>query len=288
MIKVRVPGTSANLGPGFDCFGIGYELYNTYSVELSDTLVIEGCDKRFCNEENLFYQAYLKGIKDLGIKDSIHVIFDTQVPVSRGLGSSASLIIGGLKAASALHGNQLSDERIMQLATQMEKHPDNLAPALYGGLIAAMFVGDEVCVMKKEVCKDYYFTLMIPDFEVATEAARKILPKSISLKKAALNVAHACFLLEALQDGNDKVLKEASKDYFHEDYRAKLIADYEPLRQQVLDQGALTFMISGSGPCCVAISRDPKLDKKIKKTNLKANWVFKTCPVSYKGTIVEV
>lgn len=288
MIKVKVPGTSANLGPGFDCFGLAYDIYNTYSVEISDKLVIEGCEERFCNEDNLFYQAYLKGINALGIQDSIHVVFDTKVPVSRGLGSSASLIIGGLKAASVLHGDVLSNERIMQLAVEIEPHPDNLSAALYGGLVAAMFVGDEVHVMKKNVHKDYYFSIMVPDFEVETEAARKILPEQISLRKAAVNVTHACFLLEALQEGNDKLLIEASKDYFHEAYRARLISDYETLRDEVLSKGALTMMISGSGPTCVAISHDADFDSRINKENLKANWIFMTCPVSYEGTVVEV
>ena len=120
MITIKTPATSANVGPGFDCFGLAFDLYNTFEVELSDQDILENVEERFNNPDNIFLKAYHLGCEAIGIHDHIHAIFHTEIPVSRGLGSSASLICGGLLACSVLHNNAFSKDQIFQFASQLE------------------------------------------------------------------------------------------------------------------------------------------------------------------------
>lgn len=282
MIRISVPATTANVGPGFDCLGLALGLFNEYEVELSDKLLIEGCPKEFANSDNLFYKAYLKGCELLGVKDEIHVIFNTLVPVSRGLGSSASLIVGGLVASSVLHDNGLSDEDIIRLATVLEGHPDNAVPAYLGGLTACVMKGDRPLVIRKLPHADLRFTVFIPDFEVSTEKARGILPKEIALKDAVFSSSRAIMMFNALESGDEEMLQEAGQDRLHEPYRSKLIDGFEGIKEEALKNGAFCFLVSGSGSTCLAISKIDDLpvkmsgylsalDHKWQCFNLKAN-----------------
>ena len=143
MITIKTPATSANLGSGFDCLGIALKLYNIFQVEKYDHNFLENVDEEYNNDNNLFLQAYRLGCETIGKYDPIHVIFDCHIPISRGLGSSASFIIGGLVAASVLHNNILSEAEIYRLACSIEGHPDNIAPCLYGGLCAGMTIDEK-------------------------------------------------------------------------------------------------------------------------------------------------
>ena len=137
-MKIKTPATSANLGVGFDCFGIALDLFNTFDVKLSDKDHLENVEEQFNNPDNLFLKAYHKGCESIGVSDSVSIIFDTQIPCSRGLGSSASLITAGLFCASALHNNALTKDEIFQLASLMEGHPDNVAPCIFGGMTISL------------------------------------------------------------------------------------------------------------------------------------------------------
>lgn len=271
MITIKTPATSANLGPGFDSFGLALQIYNTFEVETSNTLKIDNVPQRYNNPNNLFVKAYQKGCQAIGIHDSIHVKFDTNIPVSRGLGSSASLICGGLYAASVLHDSALSSQQIFQLASVMEGHPDNAAPCIFGGLMASLKEKDIFFTHRLSLHEDWKYTVFIPDFKVSTEQARKILPSSYPRNIVASNGAHAALMAEALRTGDLSLLKKAAVDQIHEPYRKTLIDEFDALKEITQPYGA--FLISGSGSTCILISKETLQEKtKAQISHLKHHW----------------
>ena len=186
MIKVQVPATSANLGPGYDCLGIALDEYCTVSFDVIDKgLEITGCEAAYCNEDNLIYQAFLKGLAYLNEHVSgLRMHVDTNIPYARGMGSSATCIVAGLTGANALFGHRMNKYEIFDLATQMEGHPDNVAPAIFGGLTVSFMDQEKPNMIRYGVKKDLIFVTMIPDFEVSTKKAREVLPNQMSYAQA--------------------------------------------------------------------------------------------------------
>ena len=194
---IKVPATSANLGPGFDCLGIALDLYDTFTVTKAERKdILHNVEEKYCTPDNLFLQAYHKGAEKLGYSDYVEAEFACDIPISRGLGSSAAMIISGLLAANALHEKKLTKDEIFQLACDMEGHPDNAAPALAGGFCAAMH-GTAWTMTKLPLDPSFIFTALVPDFAVETKKARAILPDSYPRKEAAANIGHAIFLAKA-------------------------------------------------------------------------------------------
>ena len=266
MAEIRTPATSANLGPGFDCMGIALNIYNTFHVQAAEKNELINVEERFQGEDNLFLKAYRKGCEALGVFTPVSVTFDCQIPQTRGLGSSASLIVGGLKAASLLHGNRLSDEDILQIACTMEGHPDNTAPCLLGGLCASLQTDDGVWITRQmPVSEKWRFTVLIPEFEVATKEARSILPDSYSRRTAAANAAHAVLLARALADGDEQLLRDASKDQLHDPYRRTLIPHFEEIRKICEEDTGGVLVISGSGPAGLLIHTKPLSEETLQK-----------------------
>lgn len=289
MLKISAPASSANVGPGFDCLGIALNIYNTFEVELSDKTELINVEDRFNNENNLFLQAYRKGCEAIGISDSIKATFDCDIPVSRGLGSSASMILGGLVAASALHDDALSEDQIFQLSAQMEGHPDNVAPALFGGLCAAMSIGDNKFLAKQlDLHRDWKFTVLIPDFEVSTEVARSILPETYPRHEAIATANHAILLTKALADGDSSLLSYAHTDYIHEPYRRQLIHGFDCLRRIVeQDTGGVMF-VSGSGSTCLLISKYELTESALGKiAKLEHHWDVRNVQPAKNGTEIR-
>lgn len=267
MIKIRVPATSANLGIGFDCLGIAFDLYNTFTVEQSDSLQFENIDEKYCNENNLFVQSYRASGGT-----NIRVRLDGDIPVSRGLGSSASLIVGGIAAYQALHGG-LTDKQMLEIATKLEGHPDNAAPALMGGLIGCLNTGEEILTKSFNVHPSYCFTVCIPDFEVSTPLARSVLPDNYPRSVAANSSACALFTMDALASGNMELLKKACVDEIHEPYRKKLIDEFEDLQAITEADTDGKLLISGSGSTCLYISKQSLSAKALDKIScLKHHW----------------
>lgn len=261
MIKIQAPATSANLGPGFDCLGLALSLYNTFLIEKSDTDILIHVEDRFNNPGNLFLQAYHRGCAALGIDDHIRADFRRcDIPVSRGLGSSAAMIAAGLKAASVLHDSRLDDEAVFAIAADMEGHPDNAAPAVFGGLNACMKEDGIYYHVREPLSDAFCFTVLIPDCEVSTEKARAILPKSYPLAAAAGTAAHCVLLLKALETGDLALLSKAARDQLHEPYRSRLIPGYTEVRA-LLSSVPGVFLISGSGSTCLFISEEPIPDR---------------------------
>ena len=288
MYRIKIPATSANLGPGFDCLGIALDLYDTFDVELCDTDILENTEERFRTPDNLFLKAYRRGCELIGCKDSVRVVFHADIPAGRGLGTSAAIIAGGLYAASVLHDNALSREEIFQLTAEMEGHPDNAAPAVYGGLCLCLEEEDKTDILRMDVPDSWVFTALVPDYEVHTEAARAVLPKTYERPVIAWTSSHLFAMIEALRNGDRELLRKAAHDRIHEPYRKELIPDY-PLLQRIAckDTGGV-LLISGSGSTCLLISKQPlSFEAKHKiQTEASASWKFHQLAVS-EGPVTE-
>lgn len=256
---VRVPATTANLGPGFDSFGCALGLYNTYTFEAIDGgPEIYGCDEKYCNPKNLSVRAYEMTLQQAGVPYSglRMEMTETQIPVSRGLGSSAAMIVAGIVAANAEAGYPFDNRKMLELATRIEGHPDNLAPAFYGGLTASMINDGIPDTVSYKMAEGLRFVVCIPTFELSTAKARKALPEMYTRADAVYNLSHGAVLLKALETGDRAVISRALNDRLHQPYRYALIPEYETVRRLALESGAIGFCISGAGPTLLALTDD--------------------------------
>lgn len=264
-MKIRIPGSSANLGPGFDCFGIGWQVYNYMDFLPSEELKISGCPEEFQNEENLAYQGYLAVLNYAGIENkAVEINFlESFIPVSRGLGSSAALIVGGAVAANEMFELKLSKQQLLEITTPIEGHPDNIAPSVYGGFTVSVMEGDKVFSVPCPVSDKLYFTALIPDFKLSTELARSVLPKDYSRADAIFNISRASLLIKGLEQGDTKLIACAMNDRIHQPYRTELIAGYDRARELALSEGACAVCISGAGPTMLCVSDKPDFSEKM-------------------------
>lgn len=253
---IRTPASSANLGPGFDCFGIAWQLYNEIEFTLSDALEIVGCDEKYCNETNLAYRAYAFTLGKYGLTpDAVKIVFrETDIPVSRGLGSSSALIAAGVLAADRLHDLSLTEDQLLSAATEIEGHPDNVAPALRGGFTASSMVGRNPVTVHFPLSDKLSFAALVPPFELSTALARGVLPKSVPHADAVFNVSRAALVLRALMDGDAELLGSAMADKLHQPYRLPLIAGSDKAIELAFSCGARALCISGAGSTLLAVS----------------------------------
>ena len=288
-VTIRVPATSANLGSAFDTAGIAFDLYNTFSFEKADTLIFEGFDPKFCNEDNLAYIAYKAVCDKLHVPAAVKITQEAiEVPVSRGLGSSATLTAAGAVAANALHGKPLSDMEILAVCTAIEGHPDNVAPALFGGLCVSLMDEGTPFSVCHEVSEKICFTAIYPNFEVATKDARAVLPREIPRHDAIFNLSRAALLPHAFEKGDFDLLKAVTKDALHEPYRKPLFRNIAEIEKAAYDCGAISFIISGAGSTCLCLSEKPIADKLNEKTATLANeWKAYTLHVDKLGAVIE-
>lgn len=263
MYKYKVPGTSANLGIGFDCLGIALNIYDYFEVEKQDKWQLIGFNNEISIKDNLFIKAYKKACAYKKIKATpLYIKLSAEVPISRGLGSSSCMIVGGIYACHILNNNCLSKEEMLKIATKIEGHPDNVAPAIYGGLcVSNLNITKQIKISNK-----WCFGLWIPSYEVKTSEARKVLKEEIKRSDAVNNIASAIISINALENFDTKTIKEIENDTIHEPYRKKLIKDYETYKKLAYKKGALAFIISGSGSTCLSISDKP-LNIKDKSIN---------------------
>lgn len=265
-IRVTVPATTANIGPGFDCLGAALSRYNTVTVtpisaqEASTPVMITvtglDAEKIGTDVDNLAYQSFVKLYTHIGqTPPPIHMAIDVDIPLARGLGSSATAIVGGLLAANGLAGSPLSQDEVMQLAIAIEGHPDNVVPALLGGCqLTSTTEEQQWLVCDVEWHSDIVPVVAIPNFELSTAEARKVLPPDYSRADAIFNTAHMGLLVRALQTGNSEWLKAALQDRIHQPYRQTLIHHYEAVRQDAIATGAYGLVISGAGPTLLALT----------------------------------
>ena len=293
MIKVRVPATSANMGPGFDSLGIAFNLYNEYGFSEIDTgLVFEGIPEEFCNTENIIYEAMIKCFKKghykfKGLK--IKVI-KQDVPISRGLGSSSSCIVAGLVGANYIMGNKFTRDELFQIAVEMEGHPDNVAPAMFGDMVVAIMNNTNAVYNKIHIKPGVSFIALIPDFRLQTKEAREVLPKEISMKQGVYNIGRAALMVSCFSTGNYKLLKYACEDMIHQNYRSKLINHYDEVFSECYKLGALGCFLSGAGPTIMTIIKEGNSDfligiKDYLKIN-NINWEAVELEIDNHGAVI--
>ena len=265
-VTIRVPATTANLGPGFDAFGCALSLYTEVTFEETESgLEITGCDEAYTGPDNMAYTAYCAVLSSLseevkGVK--IHI--DAQIPIGRGLGSSAALLVAGAMAANVLRGNRLSTQGLLNITNAMEGHPDNLAPAFFGGLTASMVDNGLPVTVSFPLHPDWEILALIPDFELQTTFARSVLPTQIPRADAVYNLSHGAMVLKALELGDEKLLRTAMQDALHQPYRKKLIPDYDAIEGLARTSGA-AFCLSGAGPTLLCITRNKKMREILEK-----------------------
>ncbi len=272
-VTVTVPATTANLGPGFDCIGAALTLYNQFKFTRLDlspswrgketgvvTIDVRGeeADRVDTSADNLLYKAFLNFYQHLGrTPPPVQIEIELGVPFARGLGSSATAIVGGLVGANQLAGELLDNVEIMNLAIAMEGHPDNVVPALLGG--CRLSASAEEAMEEWQVCdipwhSDIVPVVAIPNFELSTQEARRVLPSNYSRADAIFNIAHLGLLLRGLETGQGDWLRASLDDRIHQPYRQTLIPGYEAVRTAALALGAYGLVISGAGPTLLALA----------------------------------
>lgn len=290
MITIKVPATSANLGPGFDSLGIAFKLYSYFTFKkIEHGIRILGCEERYQNENNLVYTSFKKTLEILKYNISgVEITIKSDIPVSRGLGSSAACIVGGVMGANILAGNPLSKDEVFKICNEIEGHPDNIAPAIYGGLTASMVEDGVPYTISYSVNENLFFCAIVPDFKLSTAEARAVLPQEVPYKDAVYNVSRTAVLLKALENGNEFLIKKALSDRLHEIYRNPLISEYEKVRDICEKSGNIALFISGAGPTLMNIagSRDFQWKIEYEIKNLKNNWTIRPLEVDTKGAVI--
>ena len=302
-VTVKVPATTANLGPGFGCLGLALPIYNEITVEEtvmpgsgveiniiedSETYDILSIPK---DENNIVYKAIelLYNFVGQTVSD-IKITIKTDIPVTRGLGSSASVIVGGLIAANKLLGNPADEAVILSIATEVEGHPDNVTPAIVGGLVISAKEDDGSIVYRKlEWPDEWVITVCIPEYELATDISRSVLPEEVPMKDAVYNAQRMAMFVEAIHTKDTELMKLALKDKLHQPYRMKLVPGLEKIIQNLKhEENVLGCVLSGAGPSILIISLKNDLERirtMVKDTwhdlNLKAEIL--TLPVEKNG-----
>ena len=289
-VTIRVPATTANLGPGFDAFGCALQLYTDVTFEETEYgLEITGCDEAYTGPDNLAYVSYCAVLASLseevrGVK--IHI--DANIPICRGLGSSAALLVAGAMGANVLRGNRLSTQGLLNITNAMEGHPDNLGPAFFGGLTASMVDNGLPVTVNFPLHPDWEILALVPDFDMPTPKARAVLQQQVSRADASYNIAHGAMVLKALELGDEKLLRNAMQDKLHQPYRKHMIGDYEAIEGLARTVGA-AFCLSGAGPTLLCITRDKTLKEKLQKklpTITEQNWEIMPLHVEFEGARV--
>lgn len=237
----------------------------------------------------MIYQAFSTGCEYLHHNiPKVKININNNIPIARGLGSSAICIVAGLKGASAWFGDAMNNEEILNLATKMEGHPDNVSPAIYGNLCASINHDGNIQVAHYKVDNNLNFIAIIPDYPISTEAARKVLPDKISYADAVYQIGHLGVLIKALEIGDMKMIKSAIVDKMHEPYRKKLIPDYEHI-SKICEEENVILYISGSGSTLMAIAQDDQIDSLFDKISGQfPKWQIKPLSVDTKGATTNI
>lgn len=267
MMRVKIPATSANLGPGFDCLGLALQLHNTITVETDRPFKISltgsYCEGIPADETNLVWQTMYHFWKLINYPTpSVALTFENQIPPARGLGSSSAAIVGGLVTANSIAGSPYTKYDLLQIANSLEGHPDNVTPALYGGVTLSIPAAEGVLPRVLAQRPKLRAVVVIPDLLLKTEKARGILPPHVSRSDAVFNISHAGLLIEAFIREEYSCLKEGMRDLLHQNQRAVLIPGLLETLEAALQTGAYGAALSGSGPTILALAK-PELEQTI-------------------------
>ena len=290
--KISVPATSANVGPGFDVMGLAFDMYNrfTFDTDCAERIAIEGCLPEFATpEKNLLYNTLVQVLAQHGrLAPNLRITFDTDLPVCSGLGSSSTCIVAGVMAANALGNLAMDTEQILRTATLIEGHPDNVAPAILGGFVAAIVEDGLVYWHRYPISERLSFYALMPDVRVPTEAARAALPKTYTLTDCIYNLSRVPILLEGLERAEARLIRAGCKDSIHQAYRLQLIPQGdEVIRFATEETDAVAVYISGAGPtlCAVVIDDDDAFGKQANRfvAGLDIPWTVRKMHVQRQG-----
>lgn len=286
MVRVKVPATTANLGSGFDCLGMALELHNTVEMSLGGcdlTVEVQGEGEKDIvrDERNVVYQAAARVFRSVGRHvPGLRIRLVNQIPVARGLGSSAAAVVGGLLAANRLAGAGLSVREIMSMAAAMEGHPDNVAPALLGGLVVAVAVDGEIKCAKLDLPAQLKVVVAVPDFTLSTRLARDSLPQQVSMADAVHNLGRVALLVAGMAKGNLEFLGVAMEDRLHQPYRSSLVPGMRKVLAAARLAGARGTALSGAGPSLVAlVDSNWDLIARVMRESFRESGVVARCMV---------
>ncbi len=284
-VRVRVPATTANLGPGFDVLGLALDLWNEAEFTVSDhgpamwraTVDGFGAGRLPTDATHLSLRAFRRVYEHLGrpLPAEVHLHAHNHIPVASGLGSSAAAVVAGLLAANAVLGNPLSTEALLHLATALEGHPDNVAPALLGGLTTAWSAPEgQTQALRLPLAEAWqehaWLAVAVPQVKLSTAEARRALPSQVPHADAVFNLGRLALLLEALRRGDAALLAQAVQDRLHQPYRWGLIPQSAAVQQEARDAGAVAVALSGAGPGVVAFVPQPGEAPKVAQAMVAA------------------
>ena len=307
-VSVKTPATIANLGAGFDSFGLALPVYNIVSVE-ETVLPGSGIEINIINEKNneesnltdipvdknnIVYKAIELLYNFLGqTPNELKITIKTQIPISRGLGSSSSVIVGGLIAANELLGRPADEKVLMSVATEIEGHPDNIAPAFVGGMTMASWEEDGSVIYRKLPWNDdWKLMVCVPDYELNTEISRSVLPKEVPMKDAIYNLKRSAMFVDALYTKDENLLKLALKDKLHQPYREKLVPGLSDIMNNLKHtNGVIGTVLCGAGPSVLVVYNGigaSEIKEIVTNTwnyfNVKAN--FMNLPIEKEGAVI--
>ncbi|MBQ2984111.1 MAG: homoserine kinase [Candidatus Gastranaerophilales bacterium] len=307
-VSVKTPATIANLGPGFDSFGLALPLYNIISVEetvlpgsgIEINIIDEKNNEANANvdipldKNNIVYKAIELLYNFIGqVPTELKITIKTQIPISRGLGSSASVIVGGLLAANELLGRPADEKVLMSIATEIEGHPDNIAPAFVGGVTMASWEEDGSVVYRKLPWNDEWKLMVcVPDYELNTDISRSVLPKEVPMKDAIFNLKKSAMLVDALYNKDEELLKLSLKDKLHQPYREKLVPGLAEIINNLKHiNGVIGTVLCGAGPAIMVVYNGigaSEIKEKVSETwnyyNVNVN--FLNLPIEKEGAVI--
>lgn len=261
-ITVNVPATTANLGPGFDCLGLALDWWNTITVESARTFQVKlrGDSAGLpADESNMVVEHIRIFYKHIGAPmPTLRVSMTNRIPIGKGFGSSAAALVGGLITGNALAGTPLTAQEILELANELEGHPDNVSAAIFGGFTISVFDGHRVVCASVEPSEHWRAVVYIPDHALSTKTARKILPPSVSRADAVFNIGRAALLAYAFTSKHAGFLPIATQDRLHQPHRVPLVKGMPEMLEAVVDAGAQGAALSGAGPSLIAFATSEK------------------------------
>lgn len=292
MLKIKVPASTANMGPGFDVLALSFKLYNEFIFEDSKELIINTPNKRYNNKNNLVYRTLVQILEEKGIEaPALKLTMRNEIPISRGLGSSATCILAGVIAANRYLKKKMTTEEIYLKAVAIEGHCDNISSQFFGGLTLSMREDDRIFYRKANIPSGLLCTALIPDFTLSTKKARAVLPETVSLTDATYNLSHAMLFVESLKNGQFKDLKYFLKDKLHEPYRSSLIPNFDRIIQKAYDLGAYGAFLSGAGPTIMILRKNEENSFKKNIQNylntLEDQWKAVDLSIDNEGTIIS-
>lgn len=308
-ISVKVPATTANIGPGFDCFGMALSIYNKVTIEelvypdkgLEINMIPGENDNETSiltiptDKNNIVYKAVELLYNYVGqTPPDLRINIQTDIPIAKGLGSSASIIVGGILAANKLLGNPADEAALLSIANDLEGHPDNTTPAMLGGFCISSAEDDGSIIYKKiEWPEDWKIAVCMPDYELATQISRSVLPENVTMKDAVFNLKRSAMFIDALHTQDSELMRYALKDKLHHPYRSRLIPGFMEIKEDLAEiSSVIGTVISGAGPSVIVIYENNNFDEINNRISnvwegLGVKVAVKKLAIDTKGAVIQ-